>query len=212
MQGLDVVGLGDEAQREGAGRQCRADEIGAELEQAARPQCQDLAGGIEGKLAVVDHLAAAWSVSMLRARGRPHRAAQATRRPQHERIVGKDRLEPETAADVGRHDPDLVLRHVEDVRHLHARAMRVLAGQVQRVVFGRGIVADRDPRLHGDEHPIVLDPQLHHVLGAGECCVGRILVAEHQPEADIALRAVLPDLDRAVLGGSSRSTTAGSGS
>ena len=39
------------------------------------------------------------------------------------------------------------------------------------------------------------------MLGRGEGGVGRILVAEHQPEADIALRAILVDLDGAVLGG-----------
>ena len=137
-------------------------------------------------------------------RGHPfHRAADAARRPQHQRVVGKGALEAEAAADVGRDHPDLVLRHVEDVRHLHARAVRILAGRIERVqIVGRVVVADRDPRLHGDgRQPVVLDPQLHHVLGLGEGGVGRLLVAEHQPEADIALRAVLPDLGGALLGG-----------
>ena len=70
------------------------------------------------------------------------------------------------------------------------------------LIVGRVVVADRDPRLHRDRRQaVVLDPQLHHVLGLGEGGVGRVLVAEHQAEADIALRAVVPDLGGAVLGG-----------
>src|SRR5262249_34827507 len=49
--------------------------------------------------------------------------------------------------------------------------------------------------------PVVLDPQLHHVLGLGEGGVGCILVAEHEPKPDIALRAIVPDFSGAVLGG-----------
>ena len=92
---------------------------------------------------------------------------------------------------------------MKDMRHLHARAVRVLAGRIQGVlIVGRVVVADRDPRLHGDgRQAVVLDPQLHHVLGLREGGIGGVLVAEHQPEADIALRAVLPHLGRAVLGG-----------
>ena len=61
-------------------------------------------------------------------------------------------------------------------------------------------MATRGSIATGDS-AVVLDAQLDDVLGAGEGRVGRFLVAEHQPEADIALRAVVPDLRRAVFGG-----------
>jgi hypothetical protein len=141
---------------------------------------------------------------------RRRRAAQntnrspTTRRPEHQRVVGeRSALEPEAAADVGRDRADLRLRHMEDVRHLHARAVRILRAGVERVaIVGGAVVADGDARLHRHgREAVVLDAQLHHVLGLGEGGVGRLLVAEHQPEAGVALRAIVPHLHGAILGG-----------
>ncbi len=160
---------------------------------------------VERQLAVIDGLAAAMvGEHAFRARRHPlHRAAETARRPQHQRVVGERiALEPEAAADVRCHHADPVLRHVEDVRHLHAHPVRILRGGVERVVvLGSVVVADSDPRLHRHRRqPVVLDAELHHVPGAGEGGVGRFLAAEHQPEADIALRTLFPHLGRAVLG------------
>ncbi len=38
------------------------------------------------------------------------------------------------------------------------------------------------------------------MVGVGEGGVGCVLAAEHQPEPDIALRTIVPDLDGAILG------------
>ena len=152
VHGLDVVGLGYEADRERARGERRVDEPGAHLKQRLRAQRENLAALVERKLAVVDHLAAMGVVHhRFRARRHPlHRAAQFLRRPHHQQIVGIGAaLEPEAAADVGRDYPDLVLRHVEDVRNLHAHAVRILRRGMQRVeILGRVVVADRDARLH----------------------------------------------------------------
>src|SRR6266487_74587 len=140
-----------------------------------------------------------------------HGATQAARRPEHQRVIGKRvALEPEAAADVWRNHPDAVFRHVEDVRHFHAYAVWILRSGVERVgVVGGVVVADGHPRLHGDRgKPVVLDPQLHHMLGLGEGGVGRVFIAEHQPEGDITLRALLPNHGSVVLGSVSATTNA----
>ncbi len=87
------------------------------------------------------------------------------------------------------------------MRHLLAHAVGVLRGGVEGVViFGRVVVADGDARLHRNgRHAVVLDAQLYHVPGTGEGRISCFLVAEHQPEPDIALRAVFPDLRRALF-------------
>ena len=92
---------------------------------------------------------------------------------------------------------------MQNVRELHAHAVRILRRGVERIeIVDRVMVADRDPRLHRHRRePVALDPQLYDVLRAGKRCVGRVLVAEHQTERDIAVRIVVPDLGRAVLGG-----------
>jgi len=142
---------------------------------------------------------------MLSDRVETHFTGRPMRRAAHSTSAssGKTDFQPEAAADVRRDDADLIFRDVEDVRHLHARAVRVLAGRIQRVLLvGRVVLADRDAGLHGHRRQaVVLDPQLHHVLGLGEGRVGGVLAAEHQPEADIALRAVFPNLGCAILGG-----------
>ena len=206
VHGLDVVGLRNEAHRERSRRQRRADEIGAELEQTSCPQRQNLAVLVERELAVIDGLATAMvgQHAFRPARYPLHRAAQAAPSPEHQRVVGKRvALEAEAAANIGSNDADTIFGHVEDVRHFHAHAVRVLRSGVERVgIVGGVVVANGHSRLHGDRgKPVVLDPQLHHVPGLGEGGVGRILVAEHEAESDVALWAIVPDFGGAVLGG-----------
>ncbi len=132
------------------------------------------------------------------------RPADLSRRPQRQHIVReRSALEAEAAAHVGRYDPDVILRYVQHVRQLHAHAMRVLRRGMERVEVVDGVVvADGNPWLHrGRRQPVALDPQFHDMLGAGESGVGRVLVAEHQPEGGIAVWIVVPDLGCAVLGG-----------
>ncbi len=160
---------------------------------------------VERQLAVVDGFAAAMiGQHALRPRRHPlHRSVDAARGPEHQRVIGKRiALETEAAADIGRHHPDLVLRQVKDMRHLHAHAVRVLRCGVERViVVGGVVVADCDARLHAHRlDAVVLDSQLDDVPRVGEDGVGCVLAAEHQPEPDIALRAIVPDLDGAILG------------
>ena len=83
VQGLDVVGLGHEADRHGAGGQRGPDEIGADLEQHAGAKRKNLAVVVECELAVIDHLAAVVVVEhALAAGGGPlHRAAEFARCP-----------------------------------------------------------------------------------------------------------------------------------
>src|SRR5205823_3859217 len=104
----------------------RADEIGAELEQTSCPQRQNFPVLVERKLAVIDHLAAAMvGEHALRAARYPFDGApQAARRPQNQGVIGKGiAFQPEAAADVWRNDADAILRHMKNVRHLHAHAM-----------------------------------------------------------------------------------------
>ena len=142
-----------------------------------------------------------------------HRPAAPARRPQHQRVLRESRraFMPKPPPTSGETTRIWFPACGRSARRPMARAMRVLRG-VERVAVAVGmVIADRGARLHrvGGE-PVVPDPQRHDVLGAGERRVGRLLVAEHQREADIAGRLV-PDLRRPRLDrvlGSPRPATA----
>ena len=97
-------------------------------------------------------------------------------------VVGEDPgLAAEGAADVRRHDPDLVLLQAEGVGQQVARQVRVLGGHVRRHgtrLAGRvrrrldqdGVALDR-----GDRDPLVDHPDADHDVGARER-VGAVLV------------------------------------
>ena len=91
VHGLDVVGLGHEPQREGAGGESRVDEIGAHLEQALAAQGKYLAVLVERELAVIDHLApvVVGLHAFAAARDPFHRPMQLARGPHHQRVVRK---------------------------------------------------------------------------------------------------------------------------
>ena len=122
------------------------------------------------------------------------------RRPGHQRLFRiVELLDAEAAADIGRHDAQLVLR---DLQHEHAHQdlhdVRELAGGPQRVLPGRALVlADRGARLHriADE-AIVDEADARDMRGIGEGRVGRGLVADIPLEAEIA-RHVVVDQRRA---------------
>ena len=135
---LHVIGFRNEAQREQAGHHAGADEIGADLEQRLRADREDLALLVERKLAVADEIAAGVvGHHAFGARRDPlHRAAQLARGPHHQRVIReRAALQAEAAADVGRDHAHLVLVDVEDVRDLHAHAVRILRRGIERVVI-----------------------------------------------------------------------------
>ena len=103
-------------------------------------------------------------------------------------------LRAEAAADIGRHDADLVLGQLEhEGAHQEADDVRVLARGVERVVAGGALeLADRRARLHriGDE-PVVDDVELRHMRRLGESRFGRGLVADMPVVAEIAGRVVV---------------------
>ncbi len=137
-----------------------------------------------------------------RAVGGPlHRPAHLARRPQADDLFRIDEdLRAETAADIRRDDPQLVLRrHADEGGDDQTRDMRVLRGIPQRQIVGAGVVfGQRRARLHGVRHqPVVDDVELGDVLGVGESGLGRLGVAE-VPLVDRVVGDVGMDLRRAL--------------
>ncbi len=168
-------------------------------------QAQNLAVLVERQFAG-DDLVAALRVAQQRFRARRHpfdrTAADAARRPHHQRILGIAAvLHAEAAADVRRDDAQLGLGDFQHLgRHRRAGAVRVLRCRVQRVAVAVGmILADRGARLDRvGGNPAVVELERNHVLGAGERGVGRVLVAHHQRERNVVGRLV-PHRGRARL-------------
>ena len=119
-----------------------------------------------------------------------HRAAHLAGRPGDDRLFGVVvDLRAEAAADIRRHDAQLVLRDVQhEGAHQQPDHMRVLAGGVQREVAGGGVeVADRGARLHGvRDQAVVGQVELHDLCGAGEHAVHHRLVADVPVVAEVA--------------------------
>ena len=110
------------------------------------------------------------------------RAADLRAGPGDDRFLGiVELLDAEAAADVGRDDPQLVLRDVEhEVAHQQPHDVRKLAGRPQRVVAGRRVVfGDRRARLHRvADQPVVDQADPRDMRGLAEGRIGRRLVAE----------------------------------
>ena len=97
---------------------------------------------------------------ILRSFGDPaHRAAELSRRPQHQHIFGIEIvLHPEAAADVGHHHADALGRNFEDgIGELPAKIVDTLAGQRKAKPVGLAVMeADGGARLHGGgDHAVV---------------------------------------------------------
>ena len=136
-------------------------------------------------------------------------------RPGDDRLLAiEELLDAEAAADVGRDHPHLLLRDLEHQRaHQPAHDMRELAGRIERVVAGAGIVfGDRGARLHRvADQPVVDEAEPGDMRGLGESGLRRRLVAERPIAAQIA-GDIVEQLRRAGRTASSTPTTAGNGS
>ena len=175
--------------RRGEGR-----EISPHVGDGADAQSQKSAVRVERQLGVGDVVASmAVGLEGFGALGRPFdRPADLARGPKAHRLLGIDEyLRSESAADVGRHDAELVLRRdLNEGREHQAVDVRVLAGDIEgKAVVARVVVADRRPRLDGvGQHPVVDDIQLGDVMGLGERLVGRRLVADLPIVTNVARR------------------------
>ena len=122
-------------------------------------------------------------------------AAQLARGPEAGDLfaVGVD-LGAEAAADIGCHDPQLVLRRQPDEGGQDQPGdMRVLAGGVEHQLVGAGIVlADRRTGLHRVRDQAVVDQvDLGHMGGLGEGLLDPFAVAELPVVAEIAGRLLV---------------------
>ena len=103
------------------------------------------------------------------------------RRPGDGRLFDvMENLRAKAAAHIRRHNPQLALRNIQHKgAHQQPDHMRILAGGVERVLIGGGvIIANRRARLHGiGNEPVVHQLKLHHMLGLGEGRIRRRLVA-----------------------------------
>ncbi len=191
------VGVGRVDRREGG-------EIGAEIGDGLNAQAEEAAVPVERQLGLGDVVAALGvGHERLRALRRPlDRAAELPRRPGDDDLLGVvEDLRAEAAADVGRHHAQLVLRDVEhEGAHQQPDDVRVLAGGVERVLVGAGVVlADGRARLHGvGDEALVDEVELRHVVSVPERRLGLLPVAPLPVEAGV-VRRLVPDLRGAVL-------------
>ena len=139
------------------------------LASVAMRSAEEIAVGVQR------HLGGAVMVAAVRIRheafgtlgGPLHRAAHLAGRPGDDRLLGvMIDLRTEPAADIGRHDAQLVLRDVQhEGAHQQPDHVRVLAGGIEREVAAVGVeFADRGARLHGvRDQPVVGQIELHHL-------------------------------------------------
>ena len=169
-------------------------EVGAHIGDGVSAQPQKLAVLIERQLGLGDVVPA---VDVGQERLGPVRrplngAADLLRRPDAHHLLGVDgELRAEGAADVGRHDAQLVLgRHIVESGNDNPRDMRVLARDIEReAVVARIVFADGRARLHGvRDQPVVNEVELGDVVGLCERRVGRGLVAHFPIEAQVPRR------------------------
>ncbi len=119
-----------------------------------------------------------------------------THREQAERdILGiEDRLHPEPTADVGRHDPDVVLGQAEDAGEAVSRQVRDLgAGPEGQLALGRVPVRDPAAPFQGRRRlPVRAEGALHHDGRAGQ---GRLHVTVLEParQEHVVRRRVVDD-------------------
>ena len=198
------------AQVDERGKWSEVAQIRAHRRDHADPQRHEPAVAVEGEFDL-HHLVASVVVGEVRFGPIPgplHRPTQLARRPQHERHLRKDaRTQPERAAHVGAHHPQLRLRDPEHVtRDPLAHRVDVLQPGMERVAPVRRVVASESgTRLHrvhahpGDRKANAGDVRRPHYGG-----LHGLRVSEPDSVADV-VGTVLPDrrrsLGQRLLGG-----------
>ena len=183
--------------------------IGAEIGDRMDPHRENLSARVERQFGVRDVVA---TVRVGKEGLRPLRRpfdwpVDFLGRPNADRffIVDKD-LGPESAADVGRDDPQLVFRRDALKRGQDdPRDMRILAGRMQRLDVGSRIIfAKSRARLHRVGNGAVIDEiERRHVRRFGKGRVCRGLVSDVPVEDGVAWRIVV-NLRLTGLGGARR--------
>ncbi len=180
--------------------------VAADIGERVDPQPEELAVLVERKLGF-SHVVAALRVGdkAFAPLADPFdRPADFRAGPGDDRFFGiVELLHAEAAADVGRHDPQLVLRNVEDESaHQQPHHVRELARSPERVLAGRRVVfGDRRARLHRiADQPVVDEADARHMRGLAESGIGRRLVAERPVAAQI-VRHVVEQKRRVALDG-----------
>jgi hypothetical protein len=116
------------------------------------------------------------------------RAADATRRPQDQHMLGiNEILGAEAAADIGRDKPHCTGRHTQCTRGIVARRVNALARDIGRVTAAIGIPKPNDAaRLHrvGDD-PVIVEIEFDDMCRGGEGRGDRGAIAGSPIEAEI---------------------------
>ena len=118
-----------------------------------------------------------------------HRPADEQRGRRRDDVARVDRhLVPEASADVGRDDPDLVLREPRHDREQRAMDVRGLRRHVDRRLAGRRVdVGDAPAALERRRMAARVEGvERHHLVGLREGAVGGLLVA-HLPVVDVVV-------------------------
>ena len=172
-------------------------EIGAEIGGRVNAEPRYFAAGVQREFGVRNVVAPMRvGEKSLGAIGGPfHRPVDLLGRPYADGFIGvNEDLRAESAADVWRDDPQLVLwRKTDKCRQDHPRNMRVLARRIERHrVRPEIVVAHGGARLHCVRDQAVVDEvELGHVLRGGEGRIGRRFVADVPIVDGVARRGVM---------------------
>ena len=178
-------------------------DVGAEIGERPHAEAQELPVGIQRQRRPGQMVACLGvAEKTLGAAAQPaHRQPQLARRPGHQDLlVIGEVLHAEAAAEVVREDAQAVFFDPENAGDDGARAVHVLAVDVEGVALARGIVdAERTARLDGTHDQAVVDQfDLHDMGGGPEGSLGGVGVALC-PRAGEVARRLRPNLRRARL-------------
>ena len=201
-----AVGVRQHARVQQGGRDGpQVGDVGAEVGERAHAQAEELPVGIQRQRAAREMVARLRvAEKALAAPAQPaHRPPQPARGPGHEDLlmIGKI-LHAEAAAEIVGEDAEAVLLDPEDAGDDGARAVHVLAVNVEGVALAFRIVdAERAARLDGaHDEPVVDQLDLDHVGCRLEGGVRGIGIAVYPGTREVA-RRFRPDFRRARLAG-----------